>query len=144
MLAFAYVLGVFGATGVVLYLARRRLRVARDEPWEAEVRTLAAEVRTVTADVDDFDTARRRLAPLASRIDGHARRAPPDADERLRRSVHELGAACRTFELEPAARPPGETSLDARLDALDEAARAVERAVADRATSVRDTNSFER
>ncbi|MFC6988603.1 hypothetical protein ACFQJD_07515 [Haloplanus sp. GCM10025708] len=125
MFAVAYVLGVFAATGAVLSLARRLLCVSHDEPWEARSVLLAREVRAVAEDADERATARRRLVSLANRIEGHSRAAPPDADDRLRQCVHELGVECRKLGMErPRRSPPGPS-----LDALDEKADAVERAV---------------
>lgn len=124
MLAVAYVLGLFAATGAVLYLAHRLLGDSADGSWEAEAAALAREVHDAVG--EDYRTAQRRLVPLASRIDGHLRAAPPDVDDRLLGRLHELGVECRAVSMEHPYRESSET-LEAKFDALETAARAVER-----------------
>jgi hypothetical protein len=131
MFAFAYVVGMFVSTGAVIYLAHRKMRVADDGTWTADTITLARDVRAAT-DYEDFDEVQRRLVPLASRLDGHLRAAPPDADDRLRGLVRDLSVECRSVGMEH----PYRTSSDAltrKLEALDETARAVQQAASESA-----------
>lgn len=79
---------------------------APDE-WYGEAADLAREA-AAAAGIDDGvvdpDEVRRRLLPIAARLEGLHRRTPPDVDDDVVQRLYELSTECRVIGLERADR----------------------------------------
>lgn len=98
--------------------------------WRAEASTLAGEVRTAAAagEAERWGRvqSRRRLVPLASRLQGHLRSAPPAVDPGVSQALFELSLDCQSAGFETTGTAP---TLDAveELEAVEADAAALER-----------------
>jgi acetylornithine deacetylase/succinyl-diaminopimelate desuccinylase-like protein len=99
-----------------------------DAEWRADAASLTGEVRAA-AEGDPWEgDDSRRLAALASRIQGHLRAAPKSVDRGIERELFELSLDCRAvgFERTAGRGPPAPEELD-DLDAVAKSAAALER-----------------
>lgn len=99
-----------------------------DAEWRADAAALAGEVHAA-AEADPWEGGDyRRLAALASRIQGHLRAAPESVDRGIERELLELSLDCRSvgFERTAGQGPPTPAGID-ELDAVAGDAAALER-----------------
>ena len=135
---FVDVVVLFVAVGVAAYLLRTRWDGGSSdvEGWREGASDLAREVRGIATGVErpaDPDQVSRRLLPLAGRIQGHVRAAPPAVEEAVYRDLFELGVACQRVALEhrPVGTSPDGVFLEERLETLGREAAALEAGVVD-------------
>lgn len=145
-LAFALVLNGLVLATVALLSLRNRDTIQRIvasgsrqdvDDWYAETVRLVQEVNTA-ADTDndalDPEEIRRTLVPLVSRLEGHVRRAPNEADHEVVQRLYDLSVDCRAVGFE---RPEYDAVrrgdfIEPELDRLAEAARTLERDLSER------------
>jgi len=120
--------GLLVATvGAILVARRAMAEDATPEEWHAGVASLAGEVADA-AGRRPVEPGRFRedVVPLANRLEGRTRSAPPEADEALLDAVDGLSDACHRLTVEAGgARRRGR--LEERLDELETAADEVRR-----------------
>jgi len=145
-LAFALVLNGLVLATVALLSLRNRDTIQRivasgseqnADDWYAETVRLVQEVNTVAdTDNDSFDPEeiKRTLVPLGSRLEGHVRRAPYEADREVVQHLYDLSVDCRAVGFE---RPEYDAVrrgdfIEPELDRLAETARILERDLSER------------
>lgn len=111
------------ALGVAAYVLRHRAADASTrEDWRAGALDLAREVQRAAMAAErpaDHDRVTRQLLPLAGRIHGHVRAAPPGVEEPVYRGLFELGVACQRVAVEHRSPPRvGGPFLEDRLESL--------------------------
>lgn len=128
---------VLVAVGTAAYLLGSRNDEASSDvdAWCEGARDLAHEVRETVSSVErpaEPDQVSRRLLPLSARIQGHVRAAPAAVEQGTYRDLYELGVTCQRVALEhrPVGTSPDGVFLEARLEALDDAAAALASGVA--------------
>jgi len=145
-LAFALVLNGLVLAFVAMFLIRKRDIIQRNvasgsgqdaDDWYAETVRLVQEVTTIADtdnDASDPEAIKRTLVPIASRLEGHVRRAPNEADHEVVQRLHDLSVECRVVGFE---RPEYDAVrrgdfIEPELDRLAEAACALERELSKR------------
>ncbi|MFB6354088.1 MAG: hypothetical protein ABEJ92_08390 [Halobacteriales archaeon] len=114
--AFALGLNALVVAGLLVAVVIAARRLETDEPagrWAVEAAALARAVRE-TAGHDgpvDHDRLQREVLPLAARLRGHARAAPPAADPRAVRSLRELADDCYALGMEHTTRRAARTGV---------------------------------
>ncbi|MFC4358298.1 hypothetical protein ACFO0N_10105 [Halobium salinum] len=115
--------------------------------WRAEASALTAEVEAAAEAAEPERWAAgettqrpRRLVPLASRLQGHLRGAPPAVDPGLTQALFELSMDCQSVGFETARR--GATTLDAMedLEAVADDAAALGRRLSVESTGSADSS----
>lgn len=115
------------AVGAILVVRRAMAEDTAPEDWHEGVASLAGEVRAaVERRPVEPGRLREDVVPLANRLEGRTRSAPPEADEELLEAVDGLSDACHRLTFEAgSARRMGH--LEARLDDLAAMAGEVQR-----------------
>lgn len=115
------------AVGAILVVRRAMAEDTAPEDWHEGVASLAGEVRdAVQRRPVEPGRLRENVVPLANRLEGRTRSAPPEADEELLDAADGLSDACHRLVFEAAgARRTGR--LEGRLDELQAMADEVQR-----------------
>ncbi len=119
------------AVGAILVVRRAMADDSSPEDWHESVATLAGEVHdAVEGRPVEVRRLREEVVPLANRLEGRTRSAPPGADEDLLEAIDGLTNACHRLAFEAAgARRTGR--LQERLDELEAMAGEVQRRAKD-------------
>lgn len=109
---------------------RSRSAAGSASEWYDTTVTLCREVRTMAAEETQRsrDDLQRELLPLASRLKGHARAAPPDANNQVVRGLFDLGTDCYALSMEHTRLDAARSGvfLEDKVQNLEEQAAAVE------------------
>ena len=134
-LVFALLIGGFLVVGTLVTYAYWRLTrpppgTAPEDPaaaWREEATALVREVREVATRPGpvDQDALDRQVLPLAYRLRGHARGAPPGVDDGLTADLFALGTACYRIGMDHSPQRAARTGVfveDLLADLADDAA----------------------
>ena len=115
------------AVGAILVVRRAMAEDTTPEEWHEGVASLAGEVAdAVERRPVEPGQLREDVVPLANRLEGRTRSAPPEADEELLDAVDGLSDACHRLTFEAgSARRSGR--LEGRLDDLEAMAGEIQR-----------------